>query len=193
MRELLRVESRLSEIIEEVRRGDLFWKGCVSARKVSRGEQVELISNSRQRHAVVVDDECWIVRAHSGIVFAMHERLFLAEYQRIEGMGLYQSTSYCRAIPNPFQKPIGFVSPNGEIYSGARDCFIVDFCDKRGRELSGNLHLVESVDFCAMYVRIPSAEKSRDKRAETSMHHWKHEPKKSFAPQVLPKRSIPPF
>ena len=62
------------------------------------------------------------------------------------GEGSYRAKGFCRAIKNPFGKPIEIMASWGSPQTGDENCLIADTCDSAGK-MDGEPYIIEAAAF----------------------------------------------
>ena len=89
----------------------------------------------------------------SGEQYIISEKKFFGRYEATAGVNAYSAKGYCRAIKNPFGKPIEIMASWGEPQTGDENCMVADTCDAEGK-LDGEPYLIEAAAFAETYKQV---------------------------------------
>jgi len=126
-------------------------QGSVEARLARVDEQVTtILANGSKETVNTAKKGYWLVTNPSGESYLIPPEKFVARYESTNKSGIYQAKGYCRAIRNPFGKPIEVMASWGTSQNGGEDCMIADVCDEDGKR-EGEPYLIDSDVFNETY------------------------------------------
>ncbi len=99
----------------------------------------------------------WIMTNPGGEQHIISEKKFLGRYEVTDESGVYSAKGYCRAIPNPFGKPIEIMASWGSPQTGDERCLIADTCDASGK-VDGEPYLIDADAFTKTYKQVEAQE-----------------------------------
>ena len=124
----------------------------VRARIAVDGEKIETILASGAKETVnIAKKGDWIMTNPGGERYIISETKFFNRYEPTEKDGVYQAKGYCRAIKNPFGKPIEIMASWGEKQNGDENCLFADICDLNGENMGGEPYIIEAKAFEETY------------------------------------------
>lgn len=146
------VERKSLEILNALAKAPLYKKqGHVKARPAMPGEEIKtILDDGREETKNKAKNNDWIVTNPSGEQYIISKEKFLSRYEATNEDGVYEAKGYCRAIPNPFHKPIEIMASWGSLQKGDEHCFIADTCDANGR-CDGEPYLIAADAFIKTY------------------------------------------
>ncbi len=148
-----KIDRKSPEIITALVKAPIFKKqGLVQARPATEGEVIvtKLASGAEETtNTAKVDD--WIMTNPSGEQYIISKEKFFNRYESTDTDKTYQAKGYCRAIKNPFNKPIEIMASWGSPQTGDENCMIADTCDVDGTNMGGEPYLIESKAFAETY------------------------------------------
>lgn len=146
------VERKSQKIMDALATAQIFKKqGVVKAHKAELGEEITTTLESGAKETTNKANEGdWIVTNPSGEQYIISEKKFLARYEATNESGVYTAKGYCRAIPNPFQKPIEIMASWGSAQTGDENCMVADTCDSFGN-VDGEPYLIDYDAFQKTY------------------------------------------
>jgi hypothetical protein len=95
----------------------------------------------------------WIMTNPGGEQYIISEKKFLGRYEATDESGVYSAKGYCRAITNPFGKPIEIMASWGSPQTGDERCLIADTCDASGK-VDGEPYLIDADAFAKTYKQV---------------------------------------
>ena len=149
------INRKSPEIMSALAEAPVYKKqGRVKARPAIVGEGITTTLESGAKEAVNTAKEGdWIVTNPSGEQYIIGEQKFLGRYEATDENGVYSAKGYCRAIPNPFGKPIEIMASWGSPQTGDGRCLIADNCDASGK-VDGEPHLIDADAFAKTYKQV---------------------------------------
>ncbi len=153
----LHIERKSPDIREALTLAPIYKKDVlVRARKAVAGEEVKTITKTGDVETVnEAQDGDWIVTNASGEDYILPPAMFTQRYGDSDTPGIYHASGYCKAIENPYGKPIEILASWGTSQRGDEHCFIADTCDANGI-LHGEPYLIEGDAFKQTYSKIES-------------------------------------
>ena len=150
--EFLHIERKSPEIREALEKAPIYKKeATVHARRAIAGEEVTTTSATGDVETVsTATDGDWVVTNSSGEDYILPPAIFSDRYEDSDTPGVYRATGYCKAIQNPYGRPIEIFASWGSAQSGDEHCFIADTCDADGN-LRGEPYLIEHAAFKQTY------------------------------------------
>lgn len=151
--EFEKVDRKAPKILAALAVANVYKKqGRLNARPAIAGEKVitKLASGVQETTNVAIEGD-WVVTNPSGEEYIISGAKFLGRYEATEVSGIYQAKGYCRAIQNPFGKPIEIIASWGEAQTGNEYCMIADVCDKNGDNMGGEPYLIDAGAFAETY------------------------------------------
>ena len=147
-----KIDRKASEIMQALAEAPVYKKqGRVQARVASPGEQITTTLASGAKETVNTANEGdWIMTNPSGEQYIISEQKFFGRYEKTGEDGIYQAKGYCRAIKNPFGKPIEIMASWGSPQTGDENCMVADTCDANGK-VDGEPYLIEDKAFAETY------------------------------------------
>ena len=147
-----KVDRKAPEIMSALAEAPIFKKqGEVEAYPADLGQKVTTKLKSgleETTNEAGVGD--WRVTNPSGEEYIILGETFFNRYEETKEQGIYQAKGYCRAIKNPFGKPIEIMASWGKPQFGDENCMIADTCDAEGI-LDGEPYLIEDKAFAETY------------------------------------------
>lgn len=126
--------------------------GQVKARPAVVGEKITTTLQGGAEETVnTAQAGDWIVTNPSGEQYIISEKKFFARYEATNEDGVYKAKGSCRAIVNPFGKPIEIMASWGTPQTGGTDCMIADTCDEDGSNMGGEPYLIDADAFAKTY------------------------------------------
>ncbi len=127
-------------------------QGHVTARRAVVGEKIAtvLASGAKETDNTAKEGD-WIVTNPSGEQYIIGEQKFNGRYEATDKPGVYKAKGSCRAVVNPFGKPIEIMASWGEPQTGGVDCMVADTCDADGSNLGGKPYLIDAAAFAETY------------------------------------------
>lgn len=149
----LKVDRKSPEILTALASANVFKKqGRVNARPATEGEKViTTLANGQEETVNIANAGDFVVINPSGEQYIVSEKKFLNRYQKTDEKGVYQTKGSCRAIKNPFGKPIEIMASWGEPQTGDENCMIADVCDEKGDNMDDEPYLIDSAAFTETY------------------------------------------
>jgi len=148
-----KVDRKSPEIMTALALAPIFKKqGQVQARPAVEGEQIvtKLASGAEETtNTAKVND--WVMTNPSGEQYIIGKDKFFGRYEPSDTEGIYQAKGYCRAIQNPFGKPIEIMASWGSPQTGDENCLIADICDANGENMGGEPYLIDGEAFSETY------------------------------------------
>ncbi len=150
--QFMSVDRKSPEIMEALAKAPIFKKqGQVEARPATPGEEITTTLEGGAKETVNKANEGdWIVTNPSGEQYIISEKKFLGRYEATDNQGVYAAKGYCRAIPNPFGKPVEIMASWGSPQTGDDRCLFADTCDANGK-CDGEPYLIDADAFAKTY------------------------------------------
>ncbi len=146
------VDRKAPKIMEAIRRAPIFKKqGQVEARPAVPNEKIitTLATGSKETvNKANIGD--WVVTNPSGEKYIISEKKFFSRYEKTPEGGVYAAKGFCKAISNPFNKPIEIIASWGSPQTGNEHCMIADTCDAQGN-CDGEPYLIDLDAFMSTY------------------------------------------
>lgn len=148
----LKVDRKSPEIMGALAKAPVYKKhGCVNARPANVGEEITTTLEGGTNETVNKADEGdWIITNPGGEQYIISEKKFLDRYEATNENSVYSAKGYCRAIPNPFRKPIEIMASWGSPQTGDERCLIANTCDTNGK-VDGEPYLIDADAFAKTY------------------------------------------
>lgn len=148
----LHIERKSPEILEALEKAPQYKKNAlVPARRARAGETVLTITATGDTETEnIAKDGDWVVTNASGEEYILPPDIFSNRYEDSDTPGVYRAVGYCKAIQNPYEKPIEIFASWGTPQRGDADCFIADTCGADGN-LLGEPYLIEHAAFQTTY------------------------------------------
>ena len=148
-----KVDRKSPKILNALSSADVFKKqGRVNARPATEGEKViTTLANGQEETVNTANAGDFVVTNPSGEQYIISGEKFLNRYQETDEEGVYQAKGSCRAIKNPFGKPIEIMASWGEPQTGDENCMIADVCDENGDNMDGEPYLIDFTAFAKTY------------------------------------------
>ena len=149
------IEWKSPEIMSALAEAPVYKKqGRVEARLATVGEEITTTLEGGAKETVNRANEGdRIVTNPSGEQYIISEKRFLDRYEATDESGMYSAKGYCRAIPNPFGKPIEIMASWGSPQTGDERCLIADTCDASGK-VDGEPYLIDADAFAKTYKQV---------------------------------------
>lgn len=148
-----KTDRKSPEIMAALAEAPIFKKqGHVQARPAVEGEQIvtKLASGAEETTNTAKAND-WVMTNPSGEQYIIGKEKFFGRYEPSNTEGTYQAKGYCRAIQNPFGKPIEIMASWGSPQTGDENCLIADICDANGENMGGEPYLIDSKAFAETY------------------------------------------
>lgn len=151
----LKIDRKSPEIMQALSEAPLYKKqGRVQARPAVSGEHITTTLAGGNKETVNTANEGdWVMTNPSGEQYIISEKKFFGRYEKTDTDGVYQAKGYCRAIKNPFGKPIEIIASWGEPQTGNENCMIADVSDAEG-DLEGEPYLIDASAFAETYKQV---------------------------------------
>lgn len=149
------VERKSPEVTRALTEAPVYKKqGRVDARPATVGEEITTtLENGTQETINKAGAGDWVVTNPAGEQHLISGKKFLDRYEATDEKGVYAAKGYCRAIPNPFGKPIEIMASWGSPQVGDERCLIADTCNASG-ECDGEPYLIDAGAFAETYRQI---------------------------------------
>jgi hypothetical protein len=146
------IDRKSPEIMSALAQAPVYKKqGQVEARPATVGEEITTTLEGGAKETVNKAGEGdWIMTNPGGEQYIISEKKFLGRYEATDKSGVYSAKGYCRAIPNPFGKPIEIMASWGSPQTGDERCLIADTCDASGK-VDGEPYLIDADAFAKTY------------------------------------------
>jgi len=146
------VERKSPAILLALATAPIFKKqGVVTARPAVVGEViVTVLKDGSNETTNAAKEGDWVMTNPSGEQYLIPESKFKDRYEPTEIPDVYAAKGYCRAILNPFDKPIEIFASWGAPQTGDEHCFIADTCDAEGKT-DGEPYLIDGLAFAITY------------------------------------------
>jgi hypothetical protein len=147
------IDRKSDAIMAALATAPIFQKqGLVQAHPAAVGESIEtVLASGASETTNTANEGDWIVTNPSGEKYIISEQKFKSRYEPTEVADTYKAKGSCRAIPNPFGKPIEIMASWGEPQLGDEHCMIADTCDADGSNPGGEPYLIEGAAFAETY------------------------------------------
>lgn len=148
-----KIDRKSPKIMEALASATVFKKqGRVRAHRAEAGEKITTTLASGSKETVNTANEGdWIVTNPSGEQYIISREKFESRYEPTDEDGIYGAKGHCRAIVNPFGKPIEIMASWGEPQTGNERCMIADTCDENGENMGGEPYLIDADAFAETY------------------------------------------
>ena len=150
---LEKIDRKALEIMNALANATVFKKqGQVKARPAVVGEDITTTLEGGTKETVntaLAGD--WIMTNPSGEQYIISEKKFFARYEATDEDSVYKAKGSCRAVVNPFSKPIEIMASWGSPQTGGADCMIADTCDEDGSNMEGEPYLIDADAFGKTY------------------------------------------
>jgi len=149
------IDRKSPEIMSALAEAPVYRKqGRVEARPATVGEEIMTTLESGAKETVNKANEGdYIVTNPSSEQYIIGEKMFLGRYEVTDENGVYSAKGYCRAVPNPFNKPIEIMASWGSPQTGDERCLIADTCDASGK-VDGEPYLIDADAFAKTYKQV---------------------------------------
>lgn len=146
------IDRKSPEIVAALADAPIYKKqGQVKARPATVGEEITTTLEGGAKETVNTSNEGdWIMTNPGGEQYIISEKKFLSRYEATNESGVYSAKGYCRAIKNPFGKPIEIMASWGSPQTGDERCLIADTCDADGN-VGGEPYLIDADAFTKTY------------------------------------------
>ena len=150
--DFLRIDHLAEDIIFALASAPIYKKyGRIQARQAPTGELVKTILESGAEETDNISlGKDWVVTNPSGERYIVSEEKFLRRYKPSQEEGVYDPTGYCRAILNPFNKPIEIMASWGKPEKGDEHCMLAIMCDENG-DMDGEPYIIGGTEFNKTY------------------------------------------
>ena len=148
-----KIDRKAPEIMEALANAQVYKKqGQVNARLAVVGEGITttLESGAKETENTAQEGD-WIMTNPSGEQYIISEKKFFDRYEATSEDGVYGAKGSCRAIVNPFGKPIEIMASWGSPQTGTADCMIADTCNEDGSNMGGEPYLIDADAFAKTY------------------------------------------
>ena len=148
----LKVERKSLQILEALAHAPRYKKNAlVHVRRATLGEEVSTtLADGKVETLARAGENDIVVTNVSGEEYILPFSMLVERYDATDTPGVYRATGYCRAIPNPYGKPIEIIASWKTRQRGDENCFIADTCDAAGN-LTGEPYLIEHAVFMETY------------------------------------------
>lgn len=148
-----KIDRKSPEIMEALAGASVFKKqGWVKARPGVEGEQIVTVLASGAEETVnTAKAGDWVMTNPSGEQYIISKEKFFTRYESANEEGVYRAKGHCRAIKNPYGKPIEIMASWGSPQTGDEHCMIADTCDTNGENMGGEPYLIEAKAFAETY------------------------------------------
>lgn len=155
----LEVNRKSPDILNALAEAPIYKKqGYVKARPATPGEEITtMLKNGAKETVNKANEGDWVITNPDGEQYIIPQVKFFNRYEPTNEEGMYAAKGYCRAIPNPFGKPIEIMASWGEPQTGDERCFIADTCDASGK-CNGEPYLIDADAFARTYVKVEPQE-----------------------------------
>ncbi len=155
--EFSHIDRKSPEIMATLANAPIYQKqGLVQARPAVLGEKiVTTLASGAQETTNEADQDDWVMTNPHGEQYIIGREKFFGRYEPDgeHGGGHYRAKGFCRAIKNPFGKPIEIMASWGSPQTGDENCMIADTCDADGN-VGGEPYLIESAAFAETYKQV---------------------------------------
>lgn len=147
-----RIDQNSPEILNALAMAPIYQKfGEVQAHQAVVGETVTTtLADGRQETTNTAKEGDWIVTNPNGEQYLIAAERFLSRYENTPQDGVYSAKGFCKAILNPYGKPIEIMASWGSPQTGDERCMIADVCDENGH-MSEEPYLIEESAFRNTY------------------------------------------
>ena len=148
-----KVDRKAPEIMSALVEAPVYKKqGRVQARPAITGETITTVLSSGATETVnTAKDGDWIMTNPSGERYVISSEKFFDRYEATAEDGVYSAKGHCRAIKNPFGKPIEIMASWGKPQTGDEDCMLADTCDGDGNSMGGEPYIIQATAFAETY------------------------------------------
>jgi len=148
-----KIDRKAQEIMITLAGAPVFKKqGQVNARPAAVGEEITTTLEGGAKETInTAQAGDWIMTNPSGEKYIISEKKFFSRYEVTDEDGVYKAKGSCRAIVNPFGKPIEIMASWGSPQMGGADCMIADTCDEDGSNMGGEPYLIDANAFAKTY------------------------------------------
>ena len=149
------IDRKSPDIMRALASAPVFKKqGRVEARPATIGEEImTTLENGAKETMNKAGEGDWIMTNPGGEQYVISEKKFLGRYEATDEIGVYSAKGYCRAILNPFGKPIEIMASWGSPQTGDERCLIADTCDASGKT-DGEPYLIDADAFAQTYEQV---------------------------------------
>ena len=149
------IERKSPEIMNALAKAPIYKKqGQIKARTATAGEEITTTLEGGTKETVnKAGAGDWIIINPNGEQYIISEKKFLDRYEATTKSGIYSAKGYCRAIQNPFGKPIEIMASWGSPQTGDERCLIADTCDENGK-VDGEPYLIDADAFANTYKKV---------------------------------------
>jgi len=147
-----KIDRKSPEILEALKNAPLYRKfGNIEARPTTPGEKITtILADGRKETENTANEGDWIVTNPNGEKYIISEKKFLSRYKKTDKDGIFSAKGFCKAIKNPYGKPIEIMASWGSPQTGDENCLIADICDEEGN-ISGEPYLIDGPVFINTY------------------------------------------
>ncbi|OHA86069.1 MAG: hypothetical protein A2591_01625 [Candidatus Yonathbacteria bacterium RIFOXYD1_FULL_52_36] len=148
-----KIDHKAPEIMSALAKAPVFKKqGQVDARPAVVGEEIiTTLEGGAEEMLNIAQTGDWIITNPSGEQYIVPQKKFFARYKSTDTDDVYMTTGSCRAITNPFGRPIEIMTSRGLPQMGDADCMIADTCDEDGSNMENEPYLIDADAFTKTY------------------------------------------
>lgn len=150
------LDRKSPEILSLLENAPLYRKyGTVKARTALAGEKISTILEDGTIETAdnVAKMSDFIITNPSGEEYIISTEKLGQRYDSTDEDGIYKAKGYCKAIKNPYDKPIEILASWGEPQIGDADCMIADTCDLNGI-VDGEPYIIQLKAFVNTYTTV---------------------------------------
>lgn len=128
------IDVKSKDIIDALNKSPIYLKNIlVKIRPAKENEQIITTLNDGEKETFnIAKIGDWIVTNPSNEEYIIDNKNFSEHYKKTDKPNLYIENSYCKAIKNPFNKPIKINAPWGFTQIGDEKCMIINKCQVNG-------------------------------------------------------------
>jgi hypothetical protein len=143
-----KVDRKSPEVIEALKDAPVYKKfGMVKARIAQPGEKITTTLASGQKETENVANEGdYIMTNPGGESYIISEQKFLSRYESTKEDGVFGAKGFCKAVKNPYGKPVEIMASWGAPQTGDENALFADVCDESGN-MSGEPYIIEGKAF----------------------------------------------
>lgn len=149
------IDIKSKEIIDALNKAPVYIKNIiVKIRPATQNEKIITILNDGEKETInIAKIGDWIVTNPSNEQYIINNKNYLEHYKETGEAGFYIENNYCKAIKNPFNKPIKINAPWGFTQIGDEKCLIVNQCKIDGT-FKSDPYLVDIDSFEETYKKL---------------------------------------
>ena len=143
-----KVDRKSPEILKALENAPIYRKfGLVQARPAIIGEKIEtILANGKKETENTAKANDWVMTNPDGESYIISKEKFFSRYESTDKAEVFSAKGFCRAIKNPFGKPVEIMASWGTPQTGDAECLFADVCDESGN-MSGEPYIIERAAF----------------------------------------------